>query len=115
MAQNYKNGHSWDHLDSKACLDAAEELDQLQLALDQQNIPVKYYQPNGIGPIHAVYGSSSINFVECLISRIDELTHALKTIRESGWNEHPTSIWMQKVAANAMEPNKWPKQPDQPQ
>ncbi len=39
---------------------------------------------------------------------------ALKQIRESGWNEHPTAVWMQKVAAHAMEPSKWPAQPDQP-
>ena len=33
MAKNYKNGHRWDHLDSKVCIQAAEEIDALRAAL----------------------------------------------------------------------------------
>jgi hypothetical protein len=39
---------------------------------------------------------------------------ALQMIRFSGWNEHPTSVWMQKWAAWGMEPSKWPKPQDTP-
>jgi hypothetical protein len=39
---------------------------------------------------------------------------ALQTIRFSGGNEDPTSVWMQKWAAWGMEPNKWPKPPEVP-
>jgi len=35
MAENYKNGHRWDHLDSKVCIQAAEEIDALRAALAQ--------------------------------------------------------------------------------
>lgn len=40
--------------------------------------------------------------------------HALQQIREAGYNEHPTAVWMQKVAAHAMEPNKFPHPGEQP-
>lgn len=51
---------------------------------------------------------------DALLAGMERTLAALKTIRESGWNEHPTAVWMQKVAAHAMEPNKWPAQPTQP-
>lgn len=51
---------------------------------------------------------------DALLSALERTLQALKKIRESGWNEHPTAVWMQKVAAEAMEPGKWPEQPDQP-
>ncbi len=38
----------------------------------------------------------------------NRLLQALRTIRFAGRNEHPTSVWMQKAAAHAMEPDKWP-------
>ncbi len=52
--------------------------------------------------------------IKSLVNNVERMKAALKTIRESGWNEHPTAIWMQKVAAHAMEPHKWPEQPNQP-
>ena len=47
-------------------------------------------------------------------TEIARLMVALKTIRFAGQNANPTTIWMQKVAAHAMEPNQWPEQPDKP-
>lgn len=40
--------------------------------------------------------------------------HALQQIRQAGYNEHPTSVWMQKVAAHALEPRKFPNPGEQP-
>lgn len=37
MAHNYRNGHSWDHLDSEVCLKAADEIKQLQTEVAQLN------------------------------------------------------------------------------
>lgn len=39
---------------------------------------------------------------------------ALQQIREAGYNEHPTSVWMQKVAAHALEPQKFAHPGEQP-
>jgi hypothetical protein len=39
--------------------------------------------------------------------RIKQLLAALAKIRFAGNDSHPTAIWMQKVAAHAMEPEKW--------
>lgn len=33
MAENYKNGHSWDHLDGEACIAAADEIKMLRSLL----------------------------------------------------------------------------------
>lgn len=41
-------------------------------------------------------------------AELDAMTEHMKTIRYAGNDAHPTAIWMQKVAAHAMEPNKWP-------
>lgn len=35
MAQNYRNGHSWDHLDSEVCNKAADEIESLQRQVDE--------------------------------------------------------------------------------
>ena len=40
--------------------------------------------------------------------------HALQQIRQAGYNEHPTSVWMQKVAAHALEPQKFAHPGEQP-
>jgi hypothetical protein len=40
--------------------------------------------------------------------RAEQLEDALRTIRFAGYNDHATVIWMQKLAAHAMEPDKWP-------
>ncbi|EGH20993.1 hypothetical protein PSYMO_05600 [Pseudomonas amygdali pv. mori str. 301020] len=34
MARNYRNGHSWDHLDGEACIKAADEIDRLTYELN---------------------------------------------------------------------------------
>jgi len=34
--------------------------------------------------------------------------HGLQQIREAVYNDHPTCVWMQKVAAHALEPLKFP-------
>lgn len=39
---------------------------------------------------------------------------ALQQIREAGHNDHPTSVWMQKVAAHALHPDKFPHPGEQP-
>lgn len=39
---------------------------------------------------------------------------ALRQIRTAGYNDHPTSVWMQKVAAHALEPQKFPHPGEQP-
>lgn len=43
-----------------------------------------------------------------------ELHAALTKIRTAGYNWDATSQWMQKVAANALEPGKWPDPGEQP-
>lgn len=40
--------------------------------------------------------------------------HALRQIRTAGYNDHPTCVWMQKVAAHALEPQKFPHPGEQP-
>lgn len=45
---------------------------------------------------------------------IDAATQALRIIRFSGNNGHPTAVWMQKWAAWGMEPTKWPKPEPEP-
>lgn len=42
------------------------------------------------------------------------MARALQSIREAGHNTHPTSIWMQQVAAHALEPEKWPEPTPEP-
>lgn len=44
----------------------------------------------------------------------DVLRDALKTIRYAARNDHPTAVWMQKMAAHALEPDKWPRPPSIP-
>lgn len=39
----------------------------------------------------------------------EEVTNALRIIREAGNNEYPTAQWMQEWAAYAMEPWKFPR------
>lgn len=34
MANNYRNGHLWDHLDGEVCMKAADEIKQLKLMLE---------------------------------------------------------------------------------
>jgi hypothetical protein len=46
--------------------------------------------------------------------KIKRLEAALAKIRFAGNNAHATAIWMQKVAAHAMEPEKWPDPGPQP-
>lgn len=40
--------------------------------------------------------------------------HALRQIRMAAYNDHPTCVWMQKVAAHALEPQKFPHPGAQP-
>ncbi len=40
---------------------------------------------------------------------VERLRSALMEIRFSGNNSNPHAIWMQKVAAHALEPDQWPK------
>lgn len=35
MAQNYSNGHSWDHLDGEVVSKAADEIESLQRQVDE--------------------------------------------------------------------------------
>lgn len=44
-----------------------KEIERLQ---EEGNLPVRYYQPNGKGLVYAVYGSSSIDFVEELRAQL---------------------------------------------
>lgn len=44
-------------------------------------------------------------------SRVDAI---LSRIRYAGNNGDPTAVWMQKLAAHAMEPDKWPDPGEQP-
>ena len=52
---------------AKATKPLEEEIERLQ---EEDNLPVRYYQPNGKGPVYAVYGSSSIDFVEELRAQL---------------------------------------------
>jgi hypothetical protein len=54
---------------------------------------------------------------ECGHGAIDEIVRlraALTKIRTAGYNWDATSQWMQKVAASALEPGKWPDAGEQP-
>ncbi len=54
-----------------AILKATQTLDEEVARLQEEdNLPVRYYQPNGKGPVYAVYGSSSIDFVEELRTQL---------------------------------------------
>ena len=44
---------------------------------------------------------------------IERLRSALRQIQHSANDSHPTAIWMQKVAAHALNPQ-WPEPPPQP-
>ena len=47
------------------------ELEEENARLQEEgNLPVRYYQPNGKGLVYAVYGSSSIDFVEELRAQL---------------------------------------------
>ena len=67
----------------KATKPLEEEVARLQ---DEDNLPVRYYQPNGKGPVYAVYGSSSIDFVEKLRNQLtaaqEEISGLLTQLRE---------------------------------
>lgn len=43
-----------------------------------------------------------------LAARCAELERGLREIRFSAYNEPAIAIWMQKIAAHAMEPKQWP-------
>jgi hypothetical protein len=49
MAMNYSGGHSWDHLDTETCLQAADELSSLKAALSHQG-EVGGWQPIATAP-----------------------------------------------------------------
>lgn len=44
MATNYKNGHSWDHLDSEVVTKAADEIKRLQEELEHARDVIKLLQ-----------------------------------------------------------------------
>ena len=46
MAENYSDGHQWDHLDSEACAKAADEIKQLRAA---QSAPEKRKKASYVG------------------------------------------------------------------
>jgi hypothetical protein len=60
------------------------------------------------------WGQGEIDSVTDLWEQNERLLKALRTIKNSGWNDHQTAIWMQKVAAHAINPEQWPVQPEQP-
>lgn len=51
--------------------------------------------------------------VNILLAEIARLKKELSDIRYAGNNSRPTAIWMQKVAAHAMQPG-WPDPGEQP-
>lgn len=51
--------------------------------------------------------------ISAALDEIERLRAALRRIRYAGNDSHPTAIWMQTVAAHAMEPQ-WPNPGEQP-
>ena len=70
--------------------------------IKEGNMPCKYCGSTGHANEHCDNASAQYRYA-------DNVENALKTIREAGNNTHPTAAWMQKWAAYAMEPCKWPK------
>lgn len=60
----------------KATKPLVEEVERLQ---EEDNLPVRYYQPNGKGPVYAVYESSSIDFVEKLRNQLTVAQEELRS------------------------------------
>jgi hypothetical protein len=56
----------------------------------------------------------SADLIRQLIDGRKEMGAALTKIRTAGYNWGATSQWMQKVAASALEPGKWPDAGEQP-
>lgn len=44
MAHNYKNGHSWDHLDGECVALAADEIERLETELKEARDVIKMLQ-----------------------------------------------------------------------
>lgn len=60
-----------------------------------------------LGPNNNGRFAAMTDFARALEDEITVLRHALTTIRTSG-NDSQQCIWMQKVAASALEPGRWP-------
>ena len=77
----------------KATKPLEEEVERLQ---EEGNLPVRYYQPNGKGVVYAVYGSSSIDFVE-------ELRAQLAAAQEEGATvtSERDNLWFKLETAKA--------------
>lgn len=70
------------------CVVLASDFDRLQSELaaakayaDLSNYPIKYYQQGGV--IYAVHGTSSINYVERLLTEIADLAAENARLREA--------------------------------
>lgn len=55
----------------------------------ESNYPIKYYKQGGV--VYAVHGTSSINYVECLLAEIADLTAAPEAAREDAWQPIETA------------------------
>ena len=64
---------------AKATKPLEEEVARLQ---EEDNLPVRYYQPNGKGLVYAVYGSSSIDFVEELRTQLAAAQEEIQKLRQ---------------------------------
>jgi len=88
------------------CGEEREALTQRVAELEaSENMPVTYLQIDGIGPMYAIYGTSSISCIEALQAKVTKLTDALgAAIRSFGdiANHAHKSEWVRDWANEAI-------------
>lgn len=70
--------------------------------------------PWSIDSLREVLRARRLSSQNAADQRRAHLETGLKVIRHAGQNFDSTAVWMQKIAAHALEPEKWPLPPDQP-
>lgn len=99
--------------------DVATVLENLQAVGEGKESMRASHPPSPTGPwsvdsLREVLRARRLNSQSAADQRRAHLETGLKVIRYAGQNFDPTSVWMQKIAAHALEPEKWPMPPDQP-
>lgn len=70
----------------------AEKDAEIEHLKEESRLPVKYYQPDGKGPIYAVCGASSINFTEYLLNELAVFNSAVEHVTEEGKTKRSFSV-----------------------
>jgi hypothetical protein len=70
--------------------------------------------PWSVGSLREVLRARRLIRQNAADQRRAHMETGLKIIRYAGQTFDPTAVWMQKIAAHALDPEKWPLPPDQP-